>query len=224
MRSCDADNFGLNLRELICVEKKKLKKKKTRNVLSYCQKFNFLRVFTEMVISEKETLSRTVTCLRVLAFIAYNERIQMNCSTKFSFARYIFCAFITQSNFCTFQLVNGLDVPRYMCETEVMEDVNVAPEAAVMEFATSGNHISKNANGNIITLTLKNNHLIVETEERAVCTLLRERNFQRIILLEQNARRVLSHIFYASLYGRLISNFMKQRDFRIPKIVVAKTR
>ncbi|XP_011872148.1 PREDICTED: uncharacterized protein LOC105564412 isoform X2 [Vollenhovia emeryi] len=70
-------------------------------------------------------------------------------------------------------LVNGLDVPRYMCETEVMEDVNVAPgaatAAAVMEYtATSGNHISKNANGNIITLTLKHNHLIVETEERAV--------------------------------------------------------
>ncbi|XP_036142334.1 uncharacterized protein LOC105829405 [Monomorium pharaonis] len=74
-------------------------------------------------------------------------------------------------------LVNGLDVPRYMCETEVMEDVNVAPTAAVMKYTTttttstaitSGNHISKNANGNIITLTLKNNHLIVETEERAV--------------------------------------------------------
>lgn len=67
-----------------------------------------------------------------------------------------------------FQLVNGLDVPRYMCETEVMEEVNVAPAAAVMEYTTSGNHTSKNANGNIITLTLKNNHLIVETEERAV--------------------------------------------------------
>ncbi|XP_070523137.1 uncharacterized protein [Cardiocondyla obscurior] len=66
-------------------------------------------------------------------------------------------------------LVNGLDVPRYMCETEVMEDVNVAPTATVMEYTTtSGNHTSKNANGNIITLTLKNNHLIVETEERAV--------------------------------------------------------
>ncbi|XP_032668572.1 uncharacterized protein LOC116842875 [Odontomachus brunneus] len=64
-------------------------------------------------------------------------------------------------------LVNGLDVPRYMCETEVMENVNVAP-AAMVEYTTSGNHTSKNANGNIITLTLKNNHLIVETEERAV--------------------------------------------------------
>ncbi|XP_014472933.1 PREDICTED: uncharacterized protein LOC106743522 [Dinoponera quadriceps] len=63
-------------------------------------------------------------------------------------------------------LVNGLDVPRYMCETEVMEDVSVA--GGMVEFTTSGNHTSKNANGNIITLTLKNNHLIVETEERAV--------------------------------------------------------
>ncbi|KYQ46859.1 hypothetical protein ALC60_14150, partial [Trachymyrmex zeteki] len=68
-------------------------------------------------------------------------------------------------------LVNGLDVPRYICETEVMEDINVASAAAVMEYTiTSGNHTSKNANGNIITLTLKNNHLIVETEERTVTT------------------------------------------------------
>jgi len=59
-----------------------------------------------------------------------------------------------------------------MCETEVIEDVNVAPPVAVMEYTTSAaNHTSKNANGNIITLTLKNNHLIVETEERAVRTL-----------------------------------------------------
>ncbi|EGI57704.1 hypothetical protein G5I_14230 [Acromyrmex echinatior] len=50
-------------------------------------------------------------------------------------------------------------------------DVNVTSAAAVMEYTiTSGNHTSKNANGNIITLTLKNNHLIVETEERAVTT------------------------------------------------------
>ncbi|XP_072763510.1 uncharacterized protein [Anoplolepis gracilipes] len=65
-------------------------------------------------------------------------------------------------------LVDSLDAPRYICETEVMEDVNVAPAAAMMEYTTSSNHTSKNANGNIITLTLKNNHLIVETEERAV--------------------------------------------------------
>lgn len=63
--------------------------------------------------------------------------------------------------------MNGLDVPRYMCETEVMEDVSVG-QATMVEYTTSGNHTSKNVNGNIITLTLKNNHLIVETEERAV--------------------------------------------------------
>jgi len=58
-----------------------------------------------------------------------------------------------------------------MCETEVIEDVNVVSPTAVMEYTTSAaNHTSKNANGNIITLTLKNNHLIVETEERAVRT------------------------------------------------------
>ncbi|XP_043512316.1 uncharacterized protein LOC122529876 isoform X3 [Frieseomelitta varia] len=61
-------------------------------------------------------------------------------------------------------LVNGLDRPRYICETEVMEEVNVA-SATPVEYTPPGN---KNANGNIITLTLKNNHLIVETEERAV--------------------------------------------------------
>lgn len=65
-------------------------------------------------------------------------------------------------------LVDSLDAPRYICETEVMEDVNVTPAAAMMEYTTSGNHTGKNANGNIITLTLKNNHLIVETEERAI--------------------------------------------------------
>ncbi|XP_043791598.1 uncharacterized protein LOC122714375 isoform X1 [Apis laboriosa] len=63
-------------------------------------------------------------------------------------------------------LVNGLDRPRYVCETEVMEEVNVAT-ATPVEYTPPGN-TNKNANGNIITLTLKNNHLIVETEERAV--------------------------------------------------------
>ncbi|XP_076765468.1 uncharacterized protein LOC143432604 [Xylocopa sonorina] len=63
-------------------------------------------------------------------------------------------------------LVNGLDGPRYMCETEV-EEANAA-SATPVEYTPPGNHTNKNANGNIITLTLKNNHLIVETEERAV--------------------------------------------------------
>ncbi|CAG5108827.1 Protein of unknown function [Cotesia congregata] len=47
-----------------------------------------------------------------------------------------------------------------------MEEVALA--AGNGEFASPGNHTSKNANGNIITLTLKNNHIIVETEERAM--------------------------------------------------------
>ncbi|XP_076679515.1 uncharacterized protein LOC143374856 isoform X2 [Andrena cerasifolii] len=64
-------------------------------------------------------------------------------------------------------LVNGLDGPRYICETEVMEKVNVATTGPV-EYTPPGNHTNKNPNGNIITLTLKHNHLIVETEERAV--------------------------------------------------------
>ncbi|XP_017887118.1 uncharacterized protein LOC108629157 [Ceratina calcarata] len=64
-------------------------------------------------------------------------------------------------------LVNGLDGPTYIRETEVMEEVNAA-SAAPAEYTPPGNHTNKNANGNIITLTLKNNHLIVETEERAV--------------------------------------------------------
>lgn len=65
-----------------------------------------------------------------------------------------------------------------------MEDVNVAPAAAMMEYTTSGNHTSKNANGNIITLTLKNNHLIVETEERAVCVCSCKRNTRCVLLLQ----------------------------------------
>nr|XP_033330260.1 uncharacterized protein LOC117222598 isoform X1 [Megalopta genalis] len=64
-------------------------------------------------------------------------------------------------------LVNGLDGPRYICETEVLEEVNVA-NAAPVEYTPPANHPNKNANGNIITLTLKDNHLIVETEERTV--------------------------------------------------------
>ncbi|XP_015590559.1 uncharacterized protein LOC107265523 isoform X1 [Cephus cinctus] len=63
-------------------------------------------------------------------------------------------------------LVNGIDGPRYICQTEVMEEAALV--ASNMEYASPGNHTSKNPNGNIITLTLKNNHLIVETEERAV--------------------------------------------------------
>lgn len=70
----------------------------------------------------------------------------------------------------SFQLVNGLDGPRYICETEVMDEVALVGAATsnVAEYASPGNHTTKNANGNIITLTLKNNHIIVETEERAV--------------------------------------------------------
>ncbi|XP_066586760.1 uncharacterized protein [Prorops nasuta] len=65
-------------------------------------------------------------------------------------------------------LVNGIDGPRYICETEVLEEVKVVTSSVPTEYTSQGNHTSKNANGNIITLTLKNNHLIVETEERAV--------------------------------------------------------
>ncbi|XP_058794614.1 uncharacterized protein LOC131666196 [Phymastichus coffea] len=64
-------------------------------------------------------------------------------------------------------LVNGMSGPRYICETEVMEDVGLGPSSK-MQYTSPGSHTSKNTNGNIITLTLKNNHLIVETEERAV--------------------------------------------------------
>ena len=81
-------------------------------------------------------------------------------SHSFSFLFFFFFSFFS------FQLVNGLDRPRYVCETEVMEEVNVAT-ATPVEYTPPGN-TNKNANGNIITLTLKNNHLIVETEERAV--------------------------------------------------------
>ncbi|XP_033221093.1 uncharacterized protein LOC117175495 [Belonocnema kinseyi] len=53
-----------------------------------------------------------------------------------------------------------------ICETEVIEEVALA--GSNVEYVSPGSHTNKNANGNIITLTLKNNHLIVETEERAV--------------------------------------------------------
>lgn len=66
------------------------------------------------------------------------------------------------------QLVNGFNGPRYICETEVLDDVAVVANPGNVDYASPGNHASKNSNGNVITLTLKNNHLIVETEERAV--------------------------------------------------------
>lgn len=67
--------------------------------------------------------------------------------------------------------MNGLDGPRYICETDGsdMVEVNVCSVPSV-EYTPPGSHANKNANGNIITLTLKNNQLIVETEERAVST------------------------------------------------------
>uniref|UniRef100_A0ABD2XC23 Uncharacterized protein n=1 Tax=Trichogramma kaykai TaxID=54128 RepID=A0ABD2XC23_9HYME len=70
-------------------------------------------------------------------------------------------------------LVNGMDGTRYICESEMMEEEvglgrgNSVGGSNNVEFTSAGSLTSKNANGNIITLTLKNNHLIVETEERA---------------------------------------------------------
>ncbi|KAL7300701.1 hypothetical protein TKK_0006681 [Trichogramma kaykai] len=67
-----------------------------------------------------------------------------------------------------------MDGTRYICESEMMEEEvglgrgNSVGGSNNVEFTSAGSLTSKNANGNIITLTLKNNHLIVETEERAV--------------------------------------------------------
>lgn len=76
-----------------------------------------------------------------------------------------------------FQLVNGIEehgVVRsggYFCESEVMDD---QMQIRGNNYTSPASQTSKNtANGNIITLTLKNNHLIVETEERAVSILPR---------------------------------------------------
>lgn len=47
--------------------------------------------------------------------------------------------------------------------------VEEGEEGGVTSYS-SGNQTSKStANGSIITMTMKNNHLIVETEERVVC-------------------------------------------------------
>lgn len=53
--------------------------------------------------------------------------------------------------------------------TPAEEIEDVTSQAPLLSYgASSGmpNHTSKSANGSIITMTLKNNHLIVETEER----------------------------------------------------------
>lgn len=62
--------------------------------------------------------------------------------------------------------MNGANGSKYNCDSEVIEDVAIVTTSD--DFPSSEKHTSKNANGNIITLTLKNNHLIVETEERVV--------------------------------------------------------
>ncbi|KAJ8923097.1 hypothetical protein NQ315_001650 [Exocentrus adspersus] len=51
------------------------------------------------------------------------------------------------------------------------EDVEVCDGTEINSQIRSNNH--SNTNGSIITMTLKNNHLIVETEERSVSTTLR---------------------------------------------------
>lgn len=57
--------------------------------------------------------------------------------------------------------------------TPAEEFEDVTSQAPLLSYgASSGslpNDISKSANGSVITMTLKNNHLIVETEERGVC-------------------------------------------------------
>jgi len=57
--------------------------------------------------------------------------------------------------------------------TPAEEIEDVTSQSPLLSYgASSGslpNHTSKSANGSIITMSLKNNHLIVETEERGVC-------------------------------------------------------
>lgn len=110
--------------------------------------------------------------------------------------------------FFWFQLVNGLDRPRYICESEVMAEINMT-NATPVEYTPPGNHTNKNANGNIITLTLKNNHLIVETEERAVSILEITNDGIANIMSEGY---VLSYFGEYLSIGGLLSMFMLHRS------------
>lgn len=87
-----------------------------------------------------------------------------------------------------FQLVNGIEGSGCICETEVMEEVALTAGGGT-DYTSPGCHTSKNANGNIITLTLKNNHLIVETEERAVSLYFTYTRFQLPSSLEKKLQR-----------------------------------
>ena len=57
--------------------------------------------------------------------------------------------------------------------TPAEEIEDVTSQSPLLSYgASSGslpNDMCKSANGSVITMTLKNNHLIVETEERGVC-------------------------------------------------------
>ncbi|XP_014211546.1 uncharacterized protein LOC106641589 [Copidosoma floridanum] len=63
-------------------------------------------------------------------------------------------------------LANGIR-PHY-CDSMMQGAQGLDAGTVTYASDASGSHTSKSTNGNIITLTLKNNHLIVETEERAV--------------------------------------------------------
>ncbi|PSN48202.1 hypothetical protein C0J52_03577, partial [Blattella germanica] len=52
--------------------------------------------------------------------------------------------------------------------TPAEEIEDAASQAPLLSYGSMPNHTSTSANGSIITMTLKNNHLIVETEERGV--------------------------------------------------------
>ncbi|KAK0089483.1 hypothetical protein PV325_007046 [Microctonus aethiopoides] len=96
------------------------------------------------MVSEKRWSAEKFCCLNSILTLQWNSQIPH----QFPYIR----------------LVNGANGSKYDCESEVIEDVAIVTSSD--DFPSSEKHTSKNANGNIITLTLKNNHLIVETEER----------------------------------------------------------
>ncbi|KAK0092070.1 hypothetical protein PV326_002259, partial [Microctonus aethiopoides] len=105
------------------------------------------------MVSEKRWSAEKFCCLNSILTLQWNSQIPH----QFPYIR-------VHIELITWNLVNGANGSKYDCESEVIEDVAIVTSSD--DFPSSEKHTSKNANGNIITLTLKNNHLIVETEER----------------------------------------------------------
>jgi hypothetical protein len=90
--------------------------------------------------------------------------------------------------------------------TPAEEIEDVTSQSPLLSYGASAgglqqNHTSKSANGSIITMTLKNNHLIVETEERGVG-------------IERNKLKLITHfLFQFKLPVNVLSSMVEAKHY-----------